>query len=124
MPFPMGTITFLFTDVEGSTKLWERYPEAMRSALTRHDQLTASMLQKHEGVLVKSRGEGDSLFAVFARAADAVAAACTLQRAFVSEPWPVETSLKVRMALHTGEADLRSATRWRDADPVPVWTRR
>src|SRR5262249_13459579 len=58
---------------------------------------------------IKSRGEGDSLFAVFARATDAVAAACTLQQVFVAEPWPTETPLRVRMAIHTGEAGLREA---------------
>src|SRR5579884_2058809 len=107
MLLPSGTVTFLFTDIEGSTKLWEECPEAMRQALARHDALAASIIEQHEGLLVKSRGEGDSLFCVFARATDAVAAACALQQAFVSEPWPAEAPLRVRMALHTGEADLR-----------------
>src|SRR5437588_594110 len=98
---PTGTITFLFTDIEGSTKLWERCPDAMRLALARHDELAGSIIPQHAGILVKSRGEGDSLFCVFARASDAVVAACDLQKAFVSEPWPAETPIKVRMALHT-----------------------
>jgi predicted ATPase/class 3 adenylate cyclase len=104
---PTGTITLFFTDIEGSTRLWEQHPEQMRQALARHDALAADLIHQHSGVLVKSRGEGDSLFAVFARATDALAAACELQQAFVSEPWPAETPLRVRMALHTGEADLR-----------------
>src|SRR5689334_11947363 len=104
---PTGTVTFIFTDIEGSTRLWEQYPEPMRRALARHDALAASIVEQYEGTLVKSRGEGDSLFCVFARASDAVAAACALQKAFVSEPWHAETPIRVRMALHTGEADLR-----------------
>src|SRR5207248_7968166 len=59
------------------------------------------------GVLVKSRGEGDSLFAVFARPTDALAAACALQKAILAEPWPTSSPIRVRVALHTGEADLR-----------------
>src|SRR5919198_5648446 len=104
---PTGTVTFLFTDVEGSTKLWERHPEQMRVALARHDQLIESLVQQHQGVVVRPRGEGDSRFAVFARATDAVAAAAAIQRALHEEPWPAEAPLRVRMAVHTGEADLR-----------------
>lgn len=104
---PTGTITFLFTDVERSARLWERSPEAMRAALTRHDALAADFVGAHDGLLIKSRGEGDSLFAVFASAPDAVRAACMLQQALAVEAWPAETPLRVRMALHTGEADLR-----------------
>src|SRR5947209_7698342 len=104
---PSGTITFLFTDIEGSTQLWEQHPAAMEVALARHDALAAALIPQHRGTLVKSRGEGDSLFAVFARAADAVAAAGALQRALVAEPWPAETPLRVRMALHTGDASVR-----------------
>ncbi len=104
---PTGTITFLFTDVEQSARLWERSPDAMRAALTRHDTLAADHVGGHEGLLIKSRGEGDSLFAVFGAAPDAVHAACALQRALAAEAWPAETPLRVRMALHTGEADLR-----------------
>jgi predicted ATPase/class 3 adenylate cyclase len=103
----VSTVTFLFTDIEGSTKLWEEHPQAMRAALTRHDALAADLIARHEGTLVKSRGEGDSLFCVFARATDAAAAACALQLALVAEPWPEETPLHIRMALHTGEADVR-----------------
>ena len=107
MNLPTGTVTFLFTDIEGSTQLWERYTETMRFAFTRHDELAASLIHKYEGRLVKSQGEGDSLFAVFARATDAVSCACTLQQIYLSETWPMKPPVKVRMALHTGEADLR-----------------
>ena len=104
---PTGTVTFLFTDIEGSTRLWEQQPEAMRQALARHDALAAALVEQHAGTLVRSRGEGDSLFAVFARASDAIAAATALQQALVAEPWPPATPLRVRVALHTGEADRR-----------------
>jgi predicted ATPase/class 3 adenylate cyclase len=107
LPLPSGTVTFLFTDIEGSTRLWEQHPEPMRAALARHDVLAEALIDQHAGTLVKSRGEGDSLFAVFARPTDALAAAGALQQALVAEPWPVETPLRVRLALHTGEADQR-----------------
>jgi predicted ATPase/class 3 adenylate cyclase len=110
MPLPTGTITFLFTDIEGSTRLWEQQPEPMRAALARHDALAATLVEAHGGTLVKSRGEGDSLFAVFPRATDALAAAAAFQQALVAEPWPAEVSLRVRIALHTGEADLREGS--------------
>src|SRR5688500_17569436 len=102
---PTGTVTFLLTDIEGSTRLWEEQPEAMRQALARHDALAASVIDEHGGTLLKRRGEGDSLFAVFARATDALAAATARQQALVHEPWLTPTPLRVRMALHTGEAD-------------------
>ncbi len=62
---PSGTVTFLLTDIEGSTTLWERHPETMRQALARHDQLITAGVEHHGGLVVKSRGEGDSVFAVF-----------------------------------------------------------
>ena len=99
---PTGTITFLFTDIEGSTRLWEQHPEAMEAALARHDALAAAAIDQHEGHLVKHRGEGDSLFAVFARATDAVAAALEFQRGLTRETGPAETPLRVRVALHAG----------------------
>jgi class 3 adenylate cyclase len=102
-----GTITFLFTDIAGSTRLWEEHPEVMRPALARHDQLLADGIGQHNGYVVRSRGEGDSFFAVFAHATDALAAALHLQRALQAEPWPTLTPVRVRMALHTGEAELR-----------------
>src|SRR6478672_2276819 len=101
---PTGTVSFLFTDVEGSTKLWERHPDQMRAALARHDHLNESLVEQHQGVVVRPRGEGDSRFAVFPRASDAVAAASAIQHALHEEPWPAETPIRVRMALHTGEA--------------------
>jgi class 3 adenylate cyclase len=104
---PTGTVTFLFTDVEGSTRLWEEHPEGMRRALVQHDAIIDAAVGGHRGVVVRPRGEGDSRFAVFARATDAVAAATTIQQALSAEPWPPPVGLRVRLALHTGEADLR-----------------
>src|SRR5262245_26076851 len=72
---PTGTVAFLLTDVEGSTALWEQQPQAMRAALVRHDALVERAVEQHAGAVVRPRGEGDSRFAVFARATDAVAAA-------------------------------------------------
>src|SRR6266849_8631337 len=99
---PTGTVTFLFSDVEGSTRLWEAHPEAMRTALARHDQLIEQTVARHSGQVVRPRGEGDSRFCVFARATDAVAAAAAIQRSLQAEPWPTLARLRVRIALHTG----------------------
>jgi class 3 adenylate cyclase len=79
----------------------------MRTATARLDALVEAIIRDNAGVLVRPRGEGDSRFAVFARASDAVAAAAVLQRALYAEPWSTPTPLRVRMALHTGEVDLR-----------------
>src|SRR5690349_15861279 len=103
---PTGTVTFLFTDVAGSTRLWEEHPAAMREALARHDALVETGVEQQGGTVVRPRGEGDSRFAVFARATDAVAAAAAIQQALHGEMCPLPTPLRVRMALHTGEADL------------------
>ncbi|HYP21644.1 MAG TPA: adenylate/guanylate cyclase domain-containing protein, partial [Chloroflexia bacterium] len=104
---PTGTVTFLFTDIVGSTHLWERFPEQARAALLRHDAIIEEIVDRHSGSVVRPRGEGDSRFAVFSRASDAVAAVASIQQAFLAEPWPTPTPLQVRVALHTGEADLR-----------------
>ncbi len=104
---PTGTLTFLFTDVEGSTRLWEEHSTAMRPVMARHDALLTEVFAQYDGVVVRPRGEGDSLFAVFVRASDAVAAALAGQRALAAEDWDTVGPLRVRMGLHTGEADLR-----------------
>lgn len=102
---PSGTVTFLFTDIEGSTRLWESAPEAMRDALTRHDQLLRASVAEHGGHVFSTGGDG--LAAAFARAADAARAACAAQSRLSDEPWSSEAQIKVRMALHTGEAHER-----------------
>ncbi len=105
LALPSGTLTFLFTDIEGSTRLWELYTDTMREAMARHDALIESCVAQYSGTIVRPRGEGDSRFAVFPRASDAIAAAAAIQRAFFAEAWAIP--LRVRIALHTGEADLR-----------------
>jgi class 3 adenylate cyclase len=104
---PTGTLTFLVTDMEGSSGPWETQPQAMRAAMDRHDMLLTAAFELYEGVVVRPRGEGDSLFAVFVRASDAVAAALAGQRALAADEWGELGPLRVCMALHTGEADLR-----------------
>lgn len=101
-----GTLTFLFTDLEASTRLWEQFPEAMRPALARHDALLHNSIETHRGRIVKRTGDG--LHAVFESALDGVAAALAAQEALLAEPWPEETGpLRVRMGLHTGESEAR-----------------
>ncbi len=75
--------------------------------MARHDALLGSIVDRHAGVVVRSRGEGDSIFSVFVRASDAIAAACAIQQALLHEAWPANISICVRMALHTGESELR-----------------
>src|SRR6185503_9881824 len=100
---PSGTVTFLFTDIEGSTSRWEHQPEAMRVALARHDALVRSAILEHGGHVVKTMG--DAFHAVFARAPHAVVAALDAQRRLQAEPWGAIGPLRVRMALHTGAAE-------------------
>ncbi len=104
--WPSGTVTFLLTDIENSTRYWEREPELMGHAVDRHDRLGEQCITAAGGKLVKKRGEGDSLFVAFARASDAVTAACALQQALHTEEWQTSEPVRVRMALHTGEAEL------------------
>jgi len=79
----------------------------MRAALSRHDVLFEAAVREHGGVHIRPRGEGDSRFAVFASAIDAAGCALAVQRAFLAEPWPTPSPIKVRIGLHTGEAQLR-----------------
>jgi predicted ATPase/class 3 adenylate cyclase len=104
---PVGTVTFMLTDVEGSTRLWESAPEAMGAAVARHYELLDAAIALHGGVRPVEQGEGDSVVAAFPRASDALAAALDVQRAFHSEDWPNGASLRLRIALHTAEAQLR-----------------
>ena len=108
---PNGTVTFLFTDIEGSTQLWEQNPEQMRSALARHDAILRQSIASHGGHLIKSTGDG--IHAAFARAIDAINATITGQRDLQaldgqSAPAPSgELQIRVRMGVHTGEAEMR-----------------
>jgi predicted ATPase/class 3 adenylate cyclase len=102
---PSGTVTFLFTDLEGSTRLWEEHPDAMKAALACHDVMLREAVAKHDGYVVK--GTGDGIHAVFATADSAVLAAVDAQLALVGEPWELSEPLRVRMGVHTGVAELR-----------------
>lgn len=103
----MGTVTFLLTDIEGSTRLWSEHPDDMHAAIAQHDAVIASHVEDCRGALMKSHGEGDSTFAVFHRATDALRCAWALQQALAAEAWPGGLAVRVRMSLHTGEAELR-----------------
>jgi class 3 adenylate cyclase len=99
-----STLTFLFTDLEGSTRLWERFPQPMRRALERHDSILLTAVTAAGGQVVKMTGDG--LMAVFGSAAEAVRACLAAQRGLVEEPWPETGVLRVRM----GAALRRGAT--------------
>ncbi|MDQ4098089.1 MAG: PhoH family protein, partial [Actinomycetota bacterium] len=99
---PAETVTYLFTDIVGSTALWELAPGPMAEAMARHDELVSAAVACFGGDLVRSRGEGDSRFAVFSEAAQALGAAAQLMRALGREPWPTPYPLGIRAAVHTG----------------------
>ena len=102
---PTGTVTFLFTDLEGSTRLWEQHPVGMRAAVDRHLALLRDAVARHAGHVFRTVGDG--LCAAFATAPEAVAAALEGQRALVAEDWGETGPLRVRMALHTGAVDVQ-----------------
>jgi predicted ATPase/class 3 adenylate cyclase len=102
---PSGTVTFLFTDLEGSTRLWEQHRAAMRPALERHDAILRDAVERHHGVVVKTTGDG--LHGVFRSTRAAVDAALAAQRTLAAEAWAVPGGLRVRMGLHTGDAAAR-----------------
>lgn len=102
---PGGTVTLLFTDIEGSTRLWETHGSAMRAALARHDALVRHCAGERQGHVFKAAG--DAFCIAFHTATDALAAALDAQRALVREPWPADAKLRVRMALHTGAVEQR-----------------
>jgi predicted ATPase/class 3 adenylate cyclase/DNA-binding CsgD family transcriptional regulator len=104
---PIGTVTFLLTDIEGSTQHWQRDPDAMGIAVARVYSLLDAAITAHGGVRPVEQGEGDSVVAAFSRASDAVLAARSAQRALHGEPWPTREPVRVRMAVHTGDATLR-----------------
>ena len=102
---PDGTVTFLFTDIEGSTRLWEAHPESMRVSLARHDALMREAITGSNGYVFKTIG--DAFCAAFATAAQGVQAVLAAQLALKNERWPEETPIRVRMALHTGAVERR-----------------
>jgi class 3 adenylate cyclase len=97
---PRGTVTFLFTDIEGSTALWERDRQAMAETVARHIDLLGDAIRAHGGVHFKT--VGDAVQAAFPTAPAAVAAALAGQQAILAETWPAGDTLRVRMALHAG----------------------
>ena len=102
---PSGTLTFLFTDIEGSTRLWDQHAEAMVVALERHDQIVRYSIEEHGGVVFATGGDGFA--AAFSRSKDAVHAAVGAQVALSRELWPGSVAIRVRMGMHTGEAHER-----------------
>src|SRR3989442_10017037 len=99
------TLTFLFTDLESSTRLWEQFPRAMKDALERHDAIMRAAVAGSNGEVVK--GTGDGFMAVFPSAPDAASACLSAQHALNSEPWGETGALRVRMGLHAGVAETR-----------------
>ncbi len=102
---PTGTVTLLFTDIEGSTRMWEAEPEAMTLALRRHDEILRAAIEQAGGYVFKT--VGDAFCAAFSTADAAVAAAVAAQRALAGQQWPTRQPIGVRMALHTGACDER-----------------
>jgi len=101
---PSGTVTFVFTDIEGSTELLKRLGEGYADVLTRHRRIVRGVFASGDGVEMDT--QGDAFFFVFRRAKDAAGAAVEVQRAHVNEPWPVGEEVRVRIGLHTGEPSL------------------
>jgi class 3 adenylate cyclase len=102
---PIGTVTFLFTDIEGSTKLWERYQEAMGEALVRHDEILQKAIEGHGGYVFKT--VGDAFCCAFPTAQDALEASLEAQSTLLTQEWGEPGPVRVRMALHTGAAEER-----------------
>jgi predicted ATPase/class 3 adenylate cyclase len=103
-----GTVTFLLTDVEGSARLWDLDQEAASRAIRLHEEILERQIRALGGRILKEKGEGDSLFCVFERASEAVRAALAAQRELARADWPNGEPLRVRIALHTGEAEERN----------------
>src|SRR6266508_5041854 len=102
---PIGIVTFLFTDIAGSSNLWEQHTNAMSEALPRHDAMLREAIESRYGVVFKTVGDGSH--AVFGNASDALAAAVAAQRTILAEPWETTEPLRIRVALNTGVAELR-----------------
>jgi predicted ATPase/class 3 adenylate cyclase len=101
---PTGTITFLYTDIEGSTRLWQAAPSTMPLALDRHNAILTEAIEAHNGVVFRTAG--DAFCSAFSRPADAVAAALAAQRGLRDEVWAEGCVLRVRMAIHSGTAEV------------------
>jgi predicted ATPase/class 3 adenylate cyclase len=102
---PTGTVTFLFTDIEGSTKMWEKSPHAMQRVLSCHDDILRDAIEERGGYVFKT--VGDAFCCAFLTAPDALEAALEIQRRLLSSEWEQIGPLRVRMPLHTGAAEER-----------------
>ena len=102
---PSGVVTFLFTDIEGSTRLWEADPDSMQQALARHDAILRAAVERHDGAVFSTAGDG--IGAAFRHASGALAAAADAQRSLTAEQWPETAPIRVRMGIHTGESHER-----------------
>ncbi|MGO9354055.1 MAG: BTAD domain-containing putative transcriptional regulator [Mycobacterium sp.] len=107
VPAVTRAVTFLLSDIEGSTAAWETDADAMAVALARHDELVEQVVTSRGGRLIKTRGEGDATFSVFERPSAAATAAIELQQAISGEPWALREPMRIRVALHTGEVEFR-----------------
>src|SRR5215831_1238212 len=96
---PTGTVTFLFTDIEVSTRLWDLHPEEMKGALARHHELLQRAIESNGGYVFQI--VGDAFCAAFHTASEGVAAALAAQRALTIEPWGATGPIRVRMVVHT-----------------------
>jgi hypothetical protein len=102
LALPTGTVTFLLTDLEGSTISWQRHPGEMPGAVVRLGVLLDDAIVRWSGVRPIEQGEGDSVVAAFAKATDALAAALAIQLAVQHEVWPGSLDLRMRIGIHTG----------------------
>jgi class 3 adenylate cyclase len=102
---PTGTVTFLLTDIEASTRLWEEFPVQMADALARHDAIVRSAITERHGYVFGTAGDGFN--AAFRIARDALDAGTAVQAALAAEAWPEPIDVRVRMGIHTGTADER-----------------
>jgi class 3 adenylate cyclase len=99
--------SFVLTDIVDSVSLWERDAELMAEAVARHDAIVSREVNSTGGTLVRCKGEGDSTFSVFHHPAEAVAATIAIQGAIAAEEWPAGLGLRVRVGVHTGDAEPR-----------------
>ena len=103
---PTGTVTFLFTDIEGSTRLWQEQPQAMAVSHERHDAILRQAIESHHGYVMEI--VGDAFAAAFHNALNGLQAALAAQRSLQAESWGETGAIRVRMGLHTGAAEISS----------------
>jgi class 3 adenylate cyclase len=102
---PSGMVTFLFTDVEASTRLWQEFPEEMAPAVERQDEIVRAAVERNDGYVFSTAG--DAFAVAFERVGDAVSTARSAQQELADEAWPALEPIRVRMGLHVGEAQER-----------------